>query len=367
MSRRRFHSPLDKEVVGLLQDDPELLAIADALRATRPRSRHFGRGRLTLAAVVAVCAAGVLALVLTSSHGLVDRALAAVGGRPLLRAVLARPLANDELVDLTSGQSRHSTVRVTAVVDDRSGRLRVIVAHNGVVVQDSAAARGLPGESVGVDEVLVNFVRRYRTALRSGRVTASSTDGTSRLALVGIGISVDLDAEARPTQIRGRRSWRVQAIGSTAGARLLKPRPRRRVIARGDVVARTVLEGDPLQALSGAARIPRLAGYALRQVVAERLRSVTASGRQSFSRGLRFDLEGARGRLTVRESLHPEAAYGFSEGRYTFDANPIPSRYLDLHSLGGSWIGQFRLGRLYASLEGEDRASVLAAARSLRR
>jgi hypothetical protein len=367
MSRRRFEPPLDDEVLELLRDDPELLAIADALRATRPRRRGVGRGGFALIAAVAVLIAVVAVLrLMPSSPGLVDRALAAVGERPLLRAVFTRALANDELVDLSSGRSRPSTVRVTAIVDDQSGRMRVIVAHNGVVVQDSVAANGVPGASVGVDQVLANFARRYRPSLRTGRATSSRVDGLPTLALAGTGIAVDLDTNARPTRIRGRTSWRVQAIGSTAGPNLLAPRRRSEAIARGDVVARTALRQAPSQALAGAGRVPRVAGYAIERVVTERLRSVTVGGKRSYSSGLRFDLSGPRGRLTVLESRTPEAAYGFGDGYYTFDSNPIPSRYVDLHSLGTSWIGQLRVGVLYVTVHGLTRASVLAAVRSLR-
>jgi hypothetical protein len=84
---------------------------------------------------------------------------------------------------------------------------------------------------------------------------------------------------------------------------------------------------------------------------------------------VRLDFTGPAGRLIILEALRPELAYGFAEGRYTFNANPIPARQVDLQSdaAGHAWIGQIRIGALYLTVRGSSRDSVLAAVRALAR
>jgi hypothetical protein len=85
-------SAIDHEVLELLADDPELLAVADAVAvagkapvAVRRRSLRSG-----VIATVAASALLVLALVAPWNHGhasIVDRARAAIGTAPVLHAV----------------------------------------------------------------------------------------------------------------------------------------------------------------------------------------------------------------------------------------------------------------------------------------
>ncbi len=370
MTDSRFEPPLDDEVVELLHDEPELLAIADALRSTRTRARAYRLPALVAIVALAI-GVGVGVLLLTSSGPtLVARALAAVGNRPFLRADLERSLPYDELVDLTTGRSRASTVRVTAIADDRSGRLRVIVFHNGAVVQDSVASTGIPGADVGVDTLVVKFMRGYRASLRANSVHVERQGHMSTLAIEHGNFQVELAANARPTGIRAATSWRVRAADSTADAKLLKPNASTPPFVRGDVVSRVNLEQTvAASALQGLVRIPRLRGFVLRRALEERLRSVSSQGHRSFSRGVRLDFIGLGGRLIILEALRPELAYGFAEGRYTFNANPVPTRQVDLQSdpAGHVWIGQTRIGGLYVTVHASSRDTVLAAARSLAR
>ena len=96
-------SPLrDPELVRMLADDPELLAIADALVETRreqPASEPVHarrRRRLASVGAAAAVAAAVVAVLLVSpwsgdGGGLVGRALAAIGTGPVLHVVTEQP------------------------------------------------------------------------------------------------------------------------------------------------------------------------------------------------------------------------------------------------------------------------------------
>lgn len=360
MKRRPLEPQLDREVVELLKDEPELLALADAVSATAVQGRTSARRHWVSIAVAAALIGAALAVVvgLPSSPPVVERALAAVGTRPLLVARFERANQNDSLVDLATGAVTPSRVRVTAVADDATGVLRVRVRHNGALISDSVAAAGVPGDTVGVDETLAHFVRGYRRALRSGAADERRVKEATSLVVPSLGLTVALDNHASPRVITGARRWRVVAIGSRTDRRLLEPRNRPLAVTRGDVVARRPLTVDQARrSLAGHALVPR--GTA---VYAERLRSIR--GTQSvLSVGVRLELS----HVVVQEALAPEAAYGFAEGRLTFDSNPIPTGAVDLHGQPGDFIGQLKIGRVYVTLRSRSRQALLAVARALAR
>lgn len=372
MNRDPRKPQLDNEVVELLRDEPELLAIADALRATtsyvpaRARAR-LPRRSLALVAAVAVVSVGLVSIFESSSPTLVDRALAAVGNRPLIRGEFERTLPNDEVVDLTSGASRPSTVHVTAIADESTGLLRVRVAHDGEVVSDDSASAGVPAKSAGVDRVLASFVREYRPALRTRAVVAQRVGETDSLRLERAQVTVELTHDAQPRRIRGDGAWRVLTVVSTANRQLLVVPPRQRGVAGGDVVSRTPIAPTAARpALGGRALLPTVRGFSLRRAFSETLRSVTSKG-SSRSPGLRLEFAGGGHRLVVLQALQPEAAYGFAEGRYTFEFNPVPTGAIDVNGRPGAWIGQMRLGGVFFTLRADDRKVLLTAARALDR
>ncbi len=369
MSRDRHKPPLDNEVVELLRDEPELLAIADALKATGSPVRHrrLPRRPLALVAVLAAVAVALVFIFASSSPTLVDRALAAVGNRPLIRGEFERTLPNDHVIDLQSGATSVSTVKVTAIADENTGLLRVRVAHNGVQVSDDSASTGIPAQAAGVDRLLASFVRDYRHALRTRAVTAQQVGSTNTLRLEKAQVAVELADNAKPRRISGGGEWRVLSVVSVANRQLLGPRRRQPGVARGDVVSRSPLAPtDARAALGGRAVLPTLSGLALRGAFGETLRSVTPQASRR-SRGLRLEFAGGGHRLVISEALQPEAAYGFAEGRYTFDFNPVPTGAIDVNGRAGAWIGQMKLGGVFVTLRADDREVLLAAARALAR
>src|SRR5579884_3744834 len=96
----------DAELLSLFRDEPELLAIADAVVATAPARRRPRFSRPTiLSAAAAVAAAVAVALVAPwhRDHGtLSDLALAALGSQPVVHVVTETPTGAD-LVDIASG------------------------------------------------------------------------------------------------------------------------------------------------------------------------------------------------------------------------------------------------------------------------
>ena len=105
----------DPEVLDLLADDPTLLAVADAVVATRqaprrPLSRRAGP-RVAVVALVAA-AAIIVALVLPQGeHGIVDRAIAAIGDGRVMHIVSEMPTGSVD-VDLQSGSRIVQQARV---------------------------------------------------------------------------------------------------------------------------------------------------------------------------------------------------------------------------------------------------------------
>lgn len=131
-------SPLrDRELVKMLAEEPELLAIADALVETQlghppALTRTLARRRAATLAVAAAVAVAAVALLLVSpwseSGGLVQRALAAVGTGPVLHVVTEQPspLGWYKPVSLPSGTPIQVTQR-QEIWFDRSRDLKETV------------------------------------------------------------------------------------------------------------------------------------------------------------------------------------------------------------------------------------------------
>jgi hypothetical protein len=105
----------DPELVELLADEPELLAIADAIAATaHTRPRRSQRSRIAIASV-ALLAAVVFALAAPWSNsrgGVLQKALAALGTNSVLHVVLVSRIPGTTTVDLRTGRTTQATLRV---------------------------------------------------------------------------------------------------------------------------------------------------------------------------------------------------------------------------------------------------------------
>jgi hypothetical protein len=222
-------SAVDREVVELLRDDPDLLAIADAIVATQPASgRRRGRSRLLVAAAVVIVAV-VLAVVAPwggHGNGLVERALAAVGRGPVLHAVIESTVPNGTIVDLSTGAERPVPQRLEYWYDADRQLLRAVTSVNGGVVADAL----VPPRSAQLDPALTAFLGRYRAALKSGQAHEAGRGTFHGRSVIWLrfdyrlfGERVGIDSHTyRPVVIQpldangapARQSWQVTAIGS---------------------------------------------------------------------------------------------------------------------------------------------------------
>ena len=129
----------DPEVLDLLADDPTLLALADAVVATQqaPRRPLFRRTAPRVAVVAVVAAAAIIvALVLPQGeHGIVDRAIAAIGDGRVMHIVSEMPIGTVD-VDLQSGRRTVQQARVEFWADQQLKRFHVVMTFNSQVVLD---------------------------------------------------------------------------------------------------------------------------------------------------------------------------------------------------------------------------------------
>ena len=139
-------SPLrDRELMQMLADEPELLALADALVETQqerldtgPRLRRRPSRLPSVVATAAVAAAAVAVLLVApwggGDGGLVQRALAAVGTGPVLHVVIEQPVPQSmyDAVSLPSGTPIQASERREIWFDQSRGLEKTIGTLNGV-------------------------------------------------------------------------------------------------------------------------------------------------------------------------------------------------------------------------------------------
>lgn len=224
----------DPEILELFEDEPELLAVVDAIAATlAPRRRRLPR-RLLLVAAAAAAAALVVAFVPWQFGGrsLDDRALAAIGDARVVHLIATRVEAERTIIDFRAGGERQGTLALESWFDSESGDLRSATRREGELVADTLVGKRAGRE--GVDPVVAVFIRRYREALERGElevVRRGRLDGVEvvwvRLALPGarrdeiaLDTETDLPRAFRPVvgSEAGGPLWRVKAIDSRSWA-----------------------------------------------------------------------------------------------------------------------------------------------------
>jgi hypothetical protein len=138
----------DAELVEMLIDQPELLAIADALRATRSepvtvvqrRRRLTGRG-VASAAGVATAIAATVALLLASpwagSPSFTQKALAAVDGGPVVHVVVTSPASvGGPVIDISTGKTIPRIQQTEIWFDGERDLTKTVQALDGRVVDE---------------------------------------------------------------------------------------------------------------------------------------------------------------------------------------------------------------------------------------
>jgi hypothetical protein len=133
--RRSFAVLRDPELVELFADEPELLAIADAIAATAPmRRKRRVHPRIVVASLAAVAAAAV-ALVAPwneSQGGVVQRALAAITPNEALYVVLESQVPGATTIDLRTGRVTPLRFRIETWFDANRGLRRTVTLRGGL-------------------------------------------------------------------------------------------------------------------------------------------------------------------------------------------------------------------------------------------
>lgn len=310
----------DTELVEMLIHDPELLAIADALGATatdvapatasqRPSSRRRRRAQIaSVGAVLAVVAAAAALLLISPWQGspsFVERALAAVGGQPVLHFSVEQPQAADRtLVDLSTGRTITRPIRTEVWYDRDRALKRAVYSLDGKILDeeldtrdggwttagpiytcawiaahpaeaaeagvscdaggDGGAAPATGGERTPYfDPALAGFVDHYRSALASGEAVQTGTgkfDGHDvvwlRFSVNGMTEDVAVDAHSyKPLLIKeqgGTLTLRVLVAESLPYDPSVFTKPQRvKAQSGGSVVAHTVVTPHEAAALLG--------------------------------------------------------------------------------------------------------------------
>jgi hypothetical protein len=378
----------DPEILELFADEPELLAVTDAIAATlAPRRRRLPR-RLLVAAAALGAGALLVALMpgLLGGRSLEDRALAAIGDARVVHVIATRAEPERTIVDLASGRVEPGVVTVESWFDSERGELRSVTRRDGTPVADVLVGMG-PGEE-GLDPVVTYFVRNYRNSLERGEldVLRRSRLGGADVLWVGLALRNDrrheiaLDADSdlprafRPAVGSSEESplWRVQAIDSRLRAddNFTPSTPQRERPSQGRIASkRDVSTAEANRVLNGNARWPgpRVDGLELAQIQAQVLSRAFADGRRQRSAGVELlygDLR--RDYVRINEAEAPEPAYGFAEGRLTIDFAPIPDLgRLSLTRLGSLWLGQLSADSMHVTIRSPRRDLVVRAAGAL--
>ena len=233
-------SPLrDRELLQMLADEPELLALADALVETQqerletgPRLRRRPSSLPSVVTAAAVAAAVVAVLLVApwggSDGGLVQRALAAVGTGPVLHVVIEQPVPQSmyDAVSLPSGTPIQATERREIWFDQSRGLEKTIATLNGaplfqsletpqggysqdgnpynlctwnpthqafncVRTNQNPTGPNMPGPPPTLETALAGFVDQYQSALASGEATKTGTGQVDGHQVIWLRINAD--------------------------------------------------------------------------------------------------------------------------------------------------------------------------------
>jgi hypothetical protein len=164
----------DPEVLEALREQPELLAIADAVTETQQLPQSSRRRVLSRsAALVAVGVVALVAVLLWPSGGernpILDRALAAIGNGPVLHLAVQVP-TGQELVNLQTGRTTLPALEFESWSDRSLKRFHLLIRQDGRVVGELLYPQDrTEGTRVEApDAAYAAFWSGYRQALASG-------------------------------------------------------------------------------------------------------------------------------------------------------------------------------------------------------
>jgi hypothetical protein len=390
-------------------------ARARALAALPPALRRPYRRRLGLVALSGAAVA-VLALLLATpwddrSPLATERALAALGDRPVIHAVVESEQPHTTIVEVDSGQERPQFMRTEYWYDDERSLLRSRFTIDGHLLTELLQTREGALSDLGpvsgnpvephLDPALAGFASGYREALESGEARVAGKTGLDGREVILLQIAlpsrkgrpptheeVAIDAESyRPLRFRfhfGEDTsnwWRVVSIATVdrEEGQFAPPPVRTEPHHRGQTWTdeQTVTPAEAATALERPAvwAGESVGDVALSEIEVMKLTTEWTDGRETETRALSFQYgERPRGRaggrwLRVTESTSKEMSrFG------SFGAAPLAPGELRLVGLGGEgeamipmlWFGVVDLDGLYLGFESPQRDLILEAARALR-
>ena len=385
----------DPEILELLQDEPELLAIADALAATRVRRpRHRAPYRALAAAAflaLATIGASISYVLLTDEvPSLSERALAAIGRGRVIHVISQRSESNRLLVDLRANRTRQVVTRTETWFDSRVGTLRTRTRREGTTVADALGRVGV-AENQRAQELgslaVATFARGYRRALQSGSAILA---GKGRINGVPVGwIEFPVGQKAMEVAVieptgapiafrfvddKAGDIWRISSLDSREHLNAdFAAEQTARHASSGQVASETLLQLFRPPTLDGrpvwAGRT--LVGLDLRTAVLQTLTRVPSQRRQP-TKGLKLVYRGESDLfIEVLQARRAEPAYGYSDDHLTLGLIPIPNgnelALVPADKGRRVWVGQFKAMGIYTTIRGSGRDIVIKAARVLTR
>jgi hypothetical protein len=158
---------MDEELLELFGDDPESLAIIDAIAATGSVHGRRTPTRKWMALAIAILGAAIAVGALTreSSHaGVIDSALGALPTDRIIRVVIRDEAPAGELVTLRSGTTKSIHHEIVEWFDPRTGQRRLRDELAGVAVNDVLFGASVGGSGFA-EETLARFPALYRNEL----------------------------------------------------------------------------------------------------------------------------------------------------------------------------------------------------------
>jgi hypothetical protein len=391
----------DPEVVEALRDEPELLALANALQSAGdrvhvPRTERPARRRRIRFAALGLAVAAAVALLLASpwdtggGPSLVDKALAAVGDQPAIHAVLRFQIG--ERIDLRTGTSQPNRYDAELWYDSQRHVYRAVTLLDGHVVSHTSGT----GDLYGPEGFLLTSTELYRQALQSGKVHGvGRTVVRGHPAIVleaaqnGGVMRVILDADTyRLLQMQSLRDNHVEyeldvlrfETVSREQAHLPEPQPGGRRRIDRDLLVR-IGERRADRPRPGSNRLrqvrvwagPTVDGHNLGPL---QLDHVTATREGRTVRGRTLELDYGPVRPPGYEPYLKLEEIPASDGELWAAQNGYapPAGYLDLTSgqvgtgpatMHTTWTGKMSQDGFFVQLTSRSRAALIAAARSL--
>jgi hypothetical protein len=378
----------DPEVLEALREEPELLALADAVTETQEHRRTHRRALSRAGMLVAVGVVALLAVLLWPSGGgrnpILDRALAAIGNGPILHLVVRVPVGM-ELVNLRTGRATVPTFVIESWSDRKFKHFHMLFRQNGKIVAELLYPQDRePGLQLGdVDPSYTALWSGFRQALDSGQAKI-----VGKGSAYGHGVYWLRFKSPHNRVAVDRRTYKVVAFrfisdsGRHTDQRVLLARTEpfsgtafKRLTSRPNPFSGETSHSSGVQVPQVGSSTPRkpwlqagsiVAGLRLKEV--HQTQTSTDGGNPVNGFELIYGSEfGLRHSVVIDESKRPDDPGEWKGVPHGFIRVTMGEVGEDNNKSYPMWTGNLRLHGIYVTIEtGLGRAALLEAARALR-